>query len=165
MCISSSAALQMMKLSCRGEGTCLRSPSRQGAEPGSEQRKCLSFHQRPGLWFYCSPSPPLTDATPTEEARGTAGGQWQLSHCLLSRTSSPSSPPPNPTDTPSSKIKMMLEFPLWLSGLRTRHSLCEDAGSIAGLAQWLKDQALPQVCRCSLDLVLPWLWCRPQLQL
>ena len=31
------------------------------------------------------------------------------------------------------KIQFM-EFPLWLSGLRTCHSLCEDAGLILGLA-------------------------------
>ena len=29
----------------------------------------------------------------------------------------------------------MLEFPLWLSGLRTQHSACEDADLISGLAQ------------------------------
>ena len=32
--------------------------------------------------------------------------------------------------------KMFLEFPLWLSGLRTWHGLLEKAGSISGLAQW-----------------------------
>ena len=36
------------------------------------------------------------------------------------------------------------EFPLWLSGFRTQQSICEDAGSVPGLAQWVKDLVLPQ---------------------
>lgn len=36
------------------------------------------------------------------------------------------------------------EFPLWLSGLRTRHHVYEDVGSIPGLAQWSKNLALMQ---------------------
>ena len=36
------------------------------------------------------------------------------------------------------------EFPLWHSGLRTRHSVHEDVGSTPGLTQWVKDLVLPQ---------------------
>ena len=38
----------------------------------------------------------------------------------------------------------MKEFLLWISGLRMRHSVCEDANSMPGLSQWVKDPALPQ---------------------
>ena len=37
-----------------------------------------------------------------------------------------------------------LDFLLWLSRLRTQCCLCEDEGSILGLAQWGKDLAFSQ---------------------
>ena len=46
-----------------------------------------------------------------------------------------------------------LEFPLWISRLRTRCCLRKDADLISGLAQWIE------------VLMFPWLGCRPQLQL
>ena len=36
-----------------------------------------------------------------------------------------------------------MEFPLWLSGLRTQQRVGEDVGLTPGLAQWVKDPALP----------------------
>ena len=36
------------------------------------------------------------------------------------------------------------DFPLWLRGLRTQHSLCKDANLIPGFAQWVKPLVLPQ---------------------
>ena len=46
----------------------------------------------------------------------------------------------------NSDIKISLkEFLLWLSGLRTQCCLCEDAGSIPGFAQGVKDSTSPQV--------------------
>ena len=36
------------------------------------------------------------------------------------------------------------EFLLWLSGLKTQHSVHEDVGLISGISQWVKDLTLPQ---------------------
>ena len=49
-----------------------------------------------------------------------------------------------------------------LSRLGTRHSVCEDVGSITDLAQWVKDHKLHR-CGRNPAWLWPWLW--PQLQL
>ena len=59
-----------------------------------------------------------------------------------------------------------MEFPLWLSGLRTQHSVCEDETSISGLAQWAKDPVWPQSVAQVADVARIWccgcgLWHRP----
>ena len=38
-------------------------------------------------------------------------------------------------------IRTLVEFPLWVSRLRTWHTVREDSDSIPGLAQWVKDPA------------------------
>ena len=52
-------------------------------------------------------------------------------------------------NVPDENLKLImkthiLEFLLWLSGLRTQHSVHKDADSIPGLTQWFKDPALLQ---------------------
>ena len=54
------------------------------------------------------------------------------------------------------KIKRMGEFPLWLSGLRTWHSIHKDAGSIQGLTWWVKDLVLQQAVVELADAA--WIW-------
>ena len=49
---------------------------------------------------------------------------------------------------PFGMMDSLTGVPMWLSGLRT-WLVSEDEGLIPGLAQWVKDQAVP------------WLWCRP----
>ena len=50
-----------------------------------------------------------------------------------------------------------MEFPLWLSGLKTQHSVHGDAGSIPSVAQWIKYPALLQATVYVADAA--WIWC------
>ena len=49
------------------------------------------------------------------------------------------------------------------TNLTSKH---EDTGLICGLTQWVKDHGIPMSCgvgrRHGLDLMLLWLWCRPE---
>lgn len=49
---------------------------------------------------------------------------------------------------------MTQEFPLWLNSLKTQYTLCEDVGSIPGLAQWIKEPPLPKAVAYMLQMWL-----------
>ena len=51
------------------------------------------------------------------------------------------------------------EFPLWLSGLRMQHRICEDVGLISALAQWVEDLALLQPAMQVIDEAQIWHCC------
>ena len=55
--------------------------------------------------------------------------------------------------------------PIVAHWFRTQHCAHEDAGSIPGLAQWVKFPVLLQSYgvghRCGLHRALLWLWCKP----
>ena len=58
-----------------------------------------------------------------------------------------------------------MKFLLWLSRLRTQLVSNEDAGSIPGLAQCVKNPSVVTSCSvgrgCGSDPTLLWLWYRP----
>ena len=46
---------------------------------------------------------------------------------------------------------------MWLSGFRTQNSVCEDGGSVPGLTEWVKDQALLQAAhRYTFAMAVAW---------
>ena len=56
--------------------------------------------------------------------------------------------------------KALLGAPVVAQEVKNPISIYEDAGSIPGLAQWVKGLVCSIGCRESWDLALLWLWCR-----
>ena len=54
---------------------------------------------------------------------------------------------------------LISQFLVWLSRLKTQHSLCEDACSILGLTQWVKDLVLLQAAVQVTGVAQMWCCC------
>ena len=48
------------------------------------------------------------------------------------------------------------QFPLWLRQLSTQHRLCEEAGLLPDLTQWVKDMSLQQSVKQVADVAQIW---------
>ena len=112
-----------------------------GAAPQVKDTKSTSFRSQLKHYILKEASPELTGANVTQccalqpspaRFHGTLCGSRM---CVA-------------TSNNCSANRGFQEFPLWLSEFRTQHCLCENAGSIPGLTQWVKDPVLPQLeCR------------------
>ena len=95
-----------------------------------------------GVQFLVQELPPTLGLAKINQQRNNIS---QLLSPLLHKTPplSPVLPPP-----PTGRIKCQSpEFRLWLSGLGSQHGVREDAGSIPGLARWVKDRCC---CGCGI---------------
>ena len=98
--------------------------------PGVES-ELLQLRQHRILLTHCAEAGDPSGASIVTQA--TAAGF--LTHCATAGT-------PFEWYSPHFENYPMMEFPLWLRGLRTQHSVHEDAGSIPGLDQQVTGSAL-----------------------